>query len=125
MRLFLVLFILLMSTLPFLAACTSCSRQEKSPEQIRQETAEATAKLKRDTVAVANGIKEGLSNKRAININSASKDELQSLPRINGAAAERIVAARPFDNKYQLVTRRVLTQEEYDKIADRISVEKQ
>lgn len=121
---FVVVFILVMSTLPFLAACSSCSRQQKSPEQIRQETAEATAKLKRDTVAVAKGIKEGLSNRQIVNINTASKDELKSLPGINDATAELIVAARPFDNKDQLVTRRVVPQEEYDKIAGRISVAK-
>jgi DNA uptake protein ComE-like DNA-binding protein len=124
MRLFTALFTLVMAILPFLAACTSCSRQEKSPEQIRQETAEATAKLKRDTVAVAKGIKEGLSNKQVVNINTASKDELKSLTGIDDATAERIVAARPFDNKDQLVTRRVVTQEEYDKIAGRITVAK-
>jgi DNA uptake protein ComE-like DNA-binding protein len=124
MRLFVVAFILVMSTLLFLAACTSCSRQEKSPEQIRQETAEATAKLKRDTVAMAKGIKEGLSNKQVVNINTASKDELKSLPGINDATADRIVAARPFDNKNQLVTRRLLTQEQYDKIAAQITVSK-
>jgi DNA uptake protein ComE-like DNA-binding protein len=124
MRLFVVAFILVMSTLLFLVACTSCSRQEKSPEQIRQETAEATAKLKRDTVAMAKGIKEGLSNKQVVNINTASKDELKSLPGINDATADRIVAARPFDNKDQLVTRRLLTQEQYDKIAAQITVSK-
>jgi DNA uptake protein ComE-like DNA-binding protein len=124
MRLSVVVFILVMSTLPFLAACTSCSRQEKSPEQIRQETAAATSKLKRDTVAVAKGIKEGLSNKQTVNINAASKDELKSLPGINDATAQQIIAARPFDNKDQLVTRRLLTQEQYDKIADRIAVTK-
>jgi DNA uptake protein ComE-like DNA-binding protein len=57
-----------------------------------------------------------------VNINAASKDELKSLPGINDATAQQIIAARPFDNKDQLVTRRLLTQEQYDKIADRIAV---
>jgi competence protein ComEA len=118
----LIVFVLTLSTLPFLTGCTGCSRQEKSPEQIRQETAEATAKLKRDTVAVAQGLKEGLSNKQMVNINAASKADLMSLPGITDAAAERIISARPFDNKDQLVTRKIVSQEEYDKISGRVTV---
>jgi competence protein ComEA len=124
MRLFGLAFALILSSLPFLSACTGCSRQEKSPEQIRQETASATAKLKRDTVAVAQGLKEGLSSKQIVDVNAASKTELTSLPGITDAQADRIIAARPFDNKDQLVTRRVLTQEQYDKVASRITVGK-
>lgn len=114
----------MIAALPFLSACTACSRQEKSPEQIRQETANATAKLKRDTVAVAQGIKEGLSNKRVLDLNTASKADLASLPGLNDAAADRIIAARPFDNKDQLVTRKVLNQTQYDQVADRLTVAK-
>ena len=106
-----------------MSACTG-SRQEKSPEQIRQETANATAKLKRDTVAVAQGIKEGISNKEMVDVNNASKADLTSLPGITGAEADKIIARRPYDNKDQLVTRRVLTQPQYDQIASRITVGK-
>lgn len=124
MRLFGFAFVLILSSLPFLSACTGCSRQEQSPEEIRRQTASATAKLKRDTVAVAQGIKEGITNKQMVDLNAASKADLTSLPGITGAQADRIIAARPFDNKDQLVTRRVLTQPQYDKIADRITVGK-
>jgi len=117
-------FALMITGLPFLSACTGCSRQEKSPEQIRQDTANATAKLKRDSVAVAQGIKEGLSNKRVLDLNTASKSDLASLPGLNDAAAGRIIASRPFDNKDQLVTKKVLSQEQYDKVEDRVNVTK-
>jgi DNA uptake protein ComE-like DNA-binding protein len=124
MRLFGFAFALILLSMPFLSACTGCSRQEKSPEQIRQDTANATAKLKRDTVAVAQGLKEGLSSKQMVDVNAASKSDLTSLPGITDAQAERIISARPYDNKDQLVTRRVLRQEQYDKIASRITVGK-
>jgi len=123
MRLFDLAFALILSSLIFMSACTG-SRQEKSPEQIRQETANATAKLKRDTVAVAQGIKEGISNKEMVDVNNASKADLTSLPGITGAEADKIIARRPYDNKDQLVTRRVLTQPQYDQIASRITVGK-
>lgn len=124
MRLYVPAFVLMLAFLAFLSACTACSQQEKSPEQIRQETANATAKLKRDSVAVAQGIKEGLSNKRVLDLNTASKADLASLPGINDSAADRIIAARPFDNKDQLVTKKVLSQDQYDKIEDRVTVAK-
>ncbi len=124
MRLYVLAFAGMIVSLPFLAACTGCSPQEKSPEQIRRDTANATAKLKRDSVAVAQGIKEGLSNKRVLDLNTASKADLASLPGLNDATAERIIAARPFDNKDQLVTKKVLSQAQYDQIADRVTVAK-
>ena len=124
MRRYVIAFAVIITSLPFLSGCTACSRQEKSPEQIRQDTANATAKLKRDTVAVAQGIKEGLSNKRVLDLNTASKGDLASLPGLNDAAADRIIASRPFDNKDQLVTRKVLSQDQYDKVAERVTVAK-
>ncbi len=123
MRTFGLAVILVACSLLF-SSCTACSRQEKSPEQIRQETASATAKLKRDTVAVAKGIKEGLTNKQTVNINTASKDELTSLPGVTDREATRIINARPYDNTDQLVTRRVLTTDQYDKLADRVTATK-
>ena len=110
--------------LPFLSACSGCSRQEKSPEQIRQETADATAKLKQNTVAVAQGIKQGLSNKRVLDLNTAPRADLAGLPGMSEAQADRIIAARPYDNKDQLVTRKVLTQVQYDKVSDQVTVAK-
>lgn len=100
-----------------LVACTNTS-----PDQIRQKTAEETAAVKRDTKAVAQGLKDGLSNKRAIDLNKATRQDLESLPGITPHQAERIVAERPFANSHQLVTRRILTEDEYSQIQDRVVV---
>lgn len=98
-------------------ACTNAS-----PDQIRQKTAEETAAVKRDTKAVAQGLKEGLSNKRSVDLNKAPKDDLASLPGVTTAKADRIIAERPYANAHQLVTRRVLTEDEYSQIQDRVVV---
>lgn len=103
--------------LAMLVACTNTS-----PDQIRQKTAEETAAVKRDTKAVAQGLKDGLSNKRAIDLNKATRQDLESLPGITPHQAERIVAERPFANSHQLVTRRILTEDEYSQIQDRVVV---
>jgi DNA uptake protein ComE-like DNA-binding protein len=116
--------LLVLSSLPFFSACTGCSPHEKSPDEIRQQTANATAKIKQDTVAVAQGIREGISKQHVVDLNKASQSELESLPGISAAQANKIIAARPFDNADQLVTRRLVTQAEYDQISKRVTVTK-
>jgi len=111
------------SCLMLLTGCISCSK-EQTPDQIRQETANATAKLKSDTVAVAKGIKDGATRPNTVDVNAASKTELTSLPGVTDAVAERIINGRPYDNTDQLVTKRVVTADEYDKIKDRVAVKK-
>ncbi len=109
----------LLLILPF-AACTS----PQNPDQIRERTANATAAVKADTKAVAQGIKEGLDKSTSVNINGATKEELMKLPGITEARADRIIAARPYDTTDELVSKKVLTKGEYDQIANRITVKK-
>jgi DNA uptake protein ComE-like DNA-binding protein len=109
--------ILLSFVLGIFSACTN-----ESPDQIRQKTAEETAAVKRDTKAVAQGLKEGLSNKRSVDLNKATKDDLASLPGITAQKADRIIAERPYANTHQLVTRHVLSEDEYSQVQDRVIV---
>ena len=96
----------------------------QSPDQIREKTAEATSTLKRDTKAVAEGVKEGLSSKKSVvDLNKASKDDLSSLPGITSQKADRIIAERPFATTHQLVSRHILSEGEYSQIQDRVVVE--
>jgi competence protein ComEA len=118
MRLRLIPLILISTALFFAAACNS----NPTPDQIRKETAQDTATLKQDTKAVAEGIKEGLTNKKPIDLNKASKEDLQTLPGIDGRRADRIIAERPYADKYQVVTRGALSNDEYAKIQDQISI---
>ena len=110
----------------FLAALSLCIGSpgctNQSPDQIRQKTAEETAAIKRDTKAVAQGVKEGLSSKRSMDLNKAPKDDLASLPGISAKQADRIIAERPYADTHQLVTRRVLSEDEYAQIQDRVVV---
>jgi len=118
-----VLFSLILGSALFLAGCTSCTQQQ-SPDQIRRETADATSKLKQDTVAVAQGVKEGIAKPKTVDINAASKDDLIAALSITGAQADKIIADRPYDNPDQLVTKRAVTNAEYDRIRDRVTVKK-
>jgi len=107
-----------------LTACTGCG-QQKSPEQIQRDTANVTAKLKSDTVAVAKGVKEGFTKPKTADINTSSRDELTGTLGVTNEVADRIIAARPYDNPDQLVTKRAVTNAEYDRIKDKVTVKKQ
>lgn len=114
---------LLATVLLSIALFAACSGPQ-NPDQIRERTANATAAAKADTKAIAQGIKEGLGRNSSVELNSASKDDLMKLPGITDARAERIIAARPYSEPSELVTKRVLTNGEYDNIASRVTVKK-
>ena len=82
---------------------------------------QATAEAKSDAKAVADGIREGWNRNQQLNLNSASKEQLVSLPGMTSAEADRVIAGRPYGEPGELVTRRVLSKTQYDKIADRIT----
>ncbi len=98
-------------------ALSGCSPSSPSPDQIRQNTANATAAAARDTKAMAQGVIEGLHAKGPMNINRASKSDLETLPGIDSDAADRIIAGRPYTNSTELRTRHILPRAEYNRIA--------
>jgi competence protein ComEA len=103
-----------------LAGWTACV-QKQNPDELREKTAETTAEVKRDAKAVVAGVREGWSKDKLLELNSASRDQLLTLPGITAKQADRIIAGRPYDTAHELVTHRVLSTSEYDKIKDRIT----
>lgn len=59
-----------------------------------------------------------------MDINTATAAQLMTLPGIGDAYAKRIIAGRPYTAKNQLVTRGIIPQATYSKIADKIIANK-
>jgi DNA uptake protein ComE-like DNA-binding protein len=107
-----------------LAVLTGCTRQQQSPQEIKEKTAEATAEAKSDAKAVAEGIREGWNRNKPLDLNTASREQLLSLPGVTAGEADRVIAGRPYGKPDDLVTRHILPKAEYDKIADRVTAKK-
>jgi competence protein ComEA len=114
------LFVLAIVLLSGLVACTT----NQNPQELKEKTARATAELKVDAKAVAAGVREGWSRDKPLDVNTATREQLLSLPGVTAAEADRVIAGRPYDDPGQLVTRRILPQSKYDKIADRLAAKK-
>ncbi len=102
-------------------ASLACSTQKQSPEELKERTAEATKELKQNAKAVVEGVREGWSKDKPLNLNTATKDQLTSLPGVTGDQAEAIIVSRPYYSPNDLVKRKVLSREEYSKIADLVT----
>ena len=76
------------------------------------QTSSGTATSKTAKAAAPTGEK--------LDINSATKDQLNALPGIGDAYAQKIIDHRPYRTKRDLVLKKVIPQATYDKIKDQI-----
>jgi len=103
-----------------LAGLAGCNQQQ-STQELKEKTAQATAEVKHDAEAMAAGIREGWSRDKPLDLNTATKEQLLSLPGVTGPEANRVIAGRPYAAPGDVVTRRIMPKTEYDKIADRVT----
>jgi DNA uptake protein ComE-like DNA-binding protein len=102
----------------------------KATEQVKPILQEAGKDLK-DVAKVAAeqahaavaGAKEGWERggQKALDLNSATETELIALPGITRRQARRIIAARPYRDKHELVSRGILKEDDYSKISDAVT----
>ncbi len=107
-------------TILLLAAFAGCTQHENTQE-LKEKTAQATAEAKNDAEAMAAAIREGWSRDQPLDLNTATKEQLLSLPGVTAPQANRVIAGRPYSEPGDVVTRRIMPKTEYDKIADRVT----
>jgi len=92
-----------------LALTTGLSAQSSTGTSNSKAQTTSTAKAKTATPA-----------SEKLDINSATKDQLQALPGIGDAYSQRIIDNRPYRTKRDLVTKKVIPQATYEKIKEMI-----
>ena len=99
-----------------------CSTDDHKPnaDELREKTAETTAELKRNAKSVAEGVKEGWSrDKQRVDLNSATREQLVETG-LNRTQTDRVIEHRPYANSRELLTKHVLSEDEYRQIAPRV-----
>jgi DNA uptake protein ComE-like DNA-binding protein len=126
------------------AGCTAKSQPDD--QQVRKEAAQTTAEVKqgakqageqikqgaataeRTLDDVAAGVKDGLKNSPpddatgAVDINSATKARLMTLPGVGASEAEKIIRNRPYDRAHDLVKKGVMDEDAFAKVSSRVVV---
>ncbi|WP_394756986.1 ComEA family DNA-binding protein [Rhodoferax sp.] len=77
----------------------------------------ANASLAADTKAKA---APAVAVVKSVDINSAKKSDLEKLPGVTDAHADRIIAGRPYGSKAQLVTRNIIDTAVYLNLKDKV-----
>src|SRR5689334_11079479 len=108
---------LLQCLVVFVATFALAAPQKSSAPQKPAAAQNSTASAAKNSQTAA---KPGL-----VDINSATADQLDTLPGIGPATAQKIIAGRPYRAKNDLVTRKIVPQSTCDKIKGQIIAHQQ
>ncbi len=93
------------------------------PAAIKHAPAAKPDAAKPNAAKPAEAAKPALAKAPAVlqlDLNSATKEELQALPGVGDVRAEAIIKGRPFKGKDELVQKKILPKGVYNKIKDKI-----
>jgi len=63
---------------------------------------------------------QSATKQEPIDINTATEAQLKAIPGVGDAYSKKIIAGRPYAKKDQLVSKKILPKDVYDKIKDKI-----
>ena len=84
------------------------------------EPAKKTATAAKPEATKPADSKKAVAKQELVDINSASDAELKAIPGLGDAYIAKIVVNRPYANKTQLVSKKVLPESVYEKIKDKV-----
>jgi len=97
----------------------------KSITATNATAAKSSTHAKGITATNAGAAKSSTGAKKAkthkMDLNSASREELMTLPGVDGAAADKIIENRPYKSMNELVSKNVVSKSEYTKIRRKVT----
>ncbi len=102
-----------------LSAGLGIAAETKAPAAVKADSKTSAAAVKENAKARAADTKTP-AKAMLIDINSANEAELKSVPGIGDAYAAKIIAGRPYANKTQLKSRKVVPSILYEQVKDKL-----
>jgi len=101
---------------------TSAPAKSDNSAAMKQEGATAAAPATTTSKSTTHKTHAAMHSKPKMDLNTATKEELMTLPGVTEDTADKIIAARPFKSKGQLESEKILTKPEYNKVASKVTV---
>lgn len=107
--------IILIAIASLLSASLSNAADNKAASP--QQTASKAGTSSKATKTELDAKRKATAKVKLVDINSANKAELKTLPGVSDAEADKIIAGRPYGSKAWLVSHKILAEEKYPAIS--------